>query len=132
MLFGDDYRLRRSAGVCTAMRDEALCGYTEADIAAGHGLWFEGSLVGETARTYIATLGRLAAQHPGTVYVFDQLDLWLVGGRGSHLVPGTLATGYLDTDHLSTWGSMYLWPYVCAAFDEWGFFDVEAGESVKK
>ena len=53
-----------------------------------------------------------------------QLDLWLDGsGGGSNLVPGTTTNGYMDEHHLTTEGGLYLWPYLCAAFDDWGFFD---------
>jgi len=37
-------------------------------------------------------------------------------------VPGTSLSSLLDGSHLSALGSMYLWPFACAAFRQFGFF----------
>eukprot|EP00966_Prymnesium_polylepis_P206147 4776617-Prymnesium_polylepis.1 len=46
----------------------------------------------------------------------------MANGQGSSLVPGTRTRGYTDKDHLNEHGALYLAPYICAAFDGWGFF----------
>ena len=50
--------------------------------------------------------------------------LWEVA-PGQHFwgnVPGTDTNAYYDTNHLLALGARYLSPYMCSAFEGWGFF----------
>ena len=38
-------------------------------------------------------------------------------------VPGTHVHAYADHTHIRRAGAMYLKPFVCSRFAEWGFFD---------
>ena len=38
-------------------------------------------------------------------------------------LPGTTVMAHTGTDHINRAGSMYLWPFLCAAFRGWGFFE---------
>ena len=95
--------------------------YTEADVAAGSGMeWAEPDV---TARTHMDRLRQLERAHPGVVHVFGLLDLFMVNGRGSNLIPGTSVNGYMDHDHLNYNGGVYAAAFLCAAFERWGFFN---------
>lgn len=73
-----------------------------------------------------AELAAFAARHPGVVYVFAQSGLW----RDTAAVPGTLTPATFDHSHLSKEGALYLTPYLCGAFERWGFFDGETRPAV--
>ena len=75
-----------------------------------------------TLYDYIDRFNTLHEEYPDTVFVFNQLELWMANGRGSNLIPGTMTNGFMDWEHLVPEGALYLWPYLCAAFNEWGFF----------
>ena len=82
----------------------------------------EGVLVGcpggcEGLRAYASSQGN-------DVKVFLQSPLWEVA-PGQHFwgnVPGTDTNAYYDTGHLLALGARYLSPYMCSAFEGWGFF----------
>lgn len=60
------------------------------------------------------------------VFAFIQTHLWQVapGSPAFHgNVPGTTTNAYYDHNHLLSPGTNYLGPYLCDAFNEWGFFD---------
>ena len=40
-------------------------------------------------------------------------------------VPGTTTLAYHDKDHLTSAGALYLWPYICAFFQEHGLLGFE-------
>ena len=44
-------------------------------------------------------------------------------GVCGYVVPGTHVPAYVDQAHLNLVGSLYLWPFFCAAFRQWGLFD---------
>ena len=61
------------------------------------------------------------------VHAFIQAHLW-ESPAGEHFwgqIPGTTANGYFDDGHLLAVGALYLWPYICSAFSQWGFFDTQ-------
>ena len=68
-----------------------------------------------------------AAKYPGVVYGFGQSGLWKDWAGAA--VPGSTALGFSDANpdnlntHLSYYGAAYIAPYLCAAFERWGFFD---------
>jgi len=69
-----------------------------------------------------AQMERFAAQHAGHVYVFAQTALWRRAATGA-AVPGTRRLAFMDQHHLNNVGALYLSPYLCDAFERWGFFD---------
>jgi hypothetical protein len=59
------------------------------------------------------------AQHPSTTYI--PLDHLMCGDNGracDAFIPGTGTFAYSDDNHLTPEGSIYLWPFLCAAFEE--------------
>jgi len=45
---------------------------------------------------------------------------------GPNVLP-THIVAYIDSDHLNHAGSTFLWPYLCSAFERFGFFRADAG-----
>jgi len=120
---GDTYAIRTTSRMCATPRRAAhFCSYSESELGFGWGyrLAHPGSI---TKRELLSRVKDFARAYEGTFHIFDQtLDLFMVNGHGSNLVPGTSTNAYYDEDHLNTDGALYLAPYICAAFDEWGFF----------
>jgi len=69
-----------------------------------------------------AQYAAFAARH-ADVYSFSQVALW-TGQKedeaNSH-VPGN-QNAFYDTTHLTVGGALYLAPYLCSAFRQWGFW----------
>ena len=66
-----------------------------------------------------------AASRPD-VFFFKQSDLWVQTPAGEQFtgqVPGTTTNAYNDQTHSLSVGALYLWPYICSALTQWGFFD---------
>ena len=131
VLIGDNYELKRSGSMCRPPNAVHLCSYTMADMRAGGGCSPHCELCAgdgrcprpDTILSFNSTLQHFADQHSEVVHFFSQLDLWLDhSGRGSNIIPGTNVNGYIDEHHLNPQGAKYLWPYMCAAFQEWGLF----------
>ena len=124
VLIGDNIYLPREPTGCVPP-ETALCEYSGSDLSTpGFGLFVTTPPTPGSPHSYMAALRAFEAEDPTTVHVFDQYDLWLDrDGKGSHLIPGTLTNGYLDQNHLAPDGALYLAPYLCHAFEEWGFFD---------
>ena len=64
-------------------------------------------------------MAALAASSSATVSFFDPHDLFCYdtpegGRRCGAAIPGTATVGYFDDNHLSTAGSLYLWPHLCS------------------
>lgn len=70
--------------------------------------------------------GESFAKSREDVYFFRSFGLFCTSteadGVCSGVVPGTDAIAYTDTRHLARAGAVYLAPYLCASFREWGFF----------
>lgn len=61
----------------------------------------------------------MLAQTPGTYYL--RLDsLMCAGGLCDAFIPGTSTFAYGDDNHLTTEASIYLWPWLCAFFQDSG------------
>lgn len=128
VLVNDDPQLPKDARMC--MRSPPnRCFYDGASYFTGSQPAWQLGVVPEneepkSLRAMETAIRRFAKRHRGVVYSFEQLDLWLdAQGHGSNIIPGTTTNGYADGHHLSKEGSLYLAPYICAAFDGWGFFD---------
>jgi len=68
----------------------------------------------------------IAEANPGEVYYFEMHDLFCTanpGGICGATVPGSTTFAYFDDSHLTRAGGLYLWPYLCAFFDDAGFFE---------
>ena len=70
-----------------------------------------------------------AIRYPGVVYTFD-VPRWafcsssIVGeGKCTGVIPGGHTLGYLGDKHINYAGAMYLAPFMCSQFADWGFFD---------
>ena len=74
-----------------------------------------------------AQMDAFAAKHPGTVYGFAQSGLWRDSAGAA--VPNTRFSAFREVTsgntHLSYLGAFYLAPYLCGAFERWGFFGGE-------
>ena len=70
-------------------------------------------------------LTNFARDHGDDVHAFIQGPLW-EETPGVHFwgqVPGTSRAAYKDDDHLLWYvAEAYLWPYMCSAFEDAGFF----------
>uniref|UniRef100_A0A7S4IWY8 SGNH domain-containing protein n=1 Tax=Prymnesium polylepis TaxID=72548 RepID=A0A7S4IWY8_9EUKA len=120
VLMQDWPAMKVSGILCRPPRGTSRCAYTEDDIANGAGIHDPGS---GTIRSLTEVLVNFANEFPDTVYAFDQTaDLLMQNGQGSNLIPGTRTNAYADFDHISHEGALYLAPYLCAAFDSWGFY----------
>ena len=116
VLMGDVYALDP---LCTS-RD---CPYSEDYISHGSGWRHPPRGSGLTKRGLLQLMIDVAREHAAHVHVFNStLDLFMANGQGSSWIPGTDIRAYLDYDHLSESGALYLAPYICAAFDSWGLF----------
>ena len=67
-----------------------------------------------------AMLAPLANEFPGVLYV-EIFHLFCDSQRCMAQVPGTSTFAFFDDSHLTTAGGLYLWPYLCAAFQAAGF-----------
>lgn len=108
-------RLRMSAVLCRPPSQTSNCAFTENELSTKR----DGQLGGQVDTQ---RLNDLEDEFRGVVHVFDALELFMQDGRGSNLVPGTSTNAYADFDHLSIEGAEYLAPYICSAFERWGFF----------
>lgn len=64
-------------------------------------------------------VGQLANDYSG-VHYFEIFDLFCDNKWCMPNVPGTNTFAYFDDSHLTTAGSLYLWPYFCAFFMQAG------------
>lgn len=131
VLLGDNYGLSRDGSLCRPTARTNPCAYSEASILSGFGCGSHQAPNGRcpspshnALRQYEAAMQAFADEHHDVVHFFPQLDLWLTpDGQGSNLIPGTRTNGYVDQGHVNRQGSLYLWPFLCDAFERWGFFD---------
>ena len=69
--------------------------------------------------------GQSFANEFSNVYYYNAGDLFCTSTSPTATcmanVPGMSLLAYFDQDHLSTIGAHYLWPYLCAAFQAFGF-----------
>jgi len=79
--------------------------------------------------TSVPAAEALAVEYPGEVYTLN-LPAWLlcsssvVGeGKCAGVVPGGNTLAYWGQKHINYAGAMYLAPFVCSQFADWGFFD---------
>jgi len=67
-----------------------------------------------------AQLASLTSESPGMLYV-EIHHLFCNSANCEGQVPGTTTWAFFDNSHLTTSGGLYLWPYLCAAFEAAGF-----------
>ena len=65
-------------------------------------------------------LAPLANEFSGILYM-EIWGLFCDSNNCMATVPGTSTFAYFDRDHLTVAGGLYLWPYLCAAFQNAGF-----------
>jgi len=63
------------------------------------------------------------AKTPDTYY-FKMDHLLCADGMCDAFIPGTSTFAYSDDNHVSTEGAIYLWPFLCAFFEESGLLGV--------
>ena len=89
----------------------------------------------QTAYASIAASGAVQREVEAKRFAYRHTDVFFLstwdlfcdtagGGARScgSLVPGTAFRSRWDNTHLNRAGSMYLWPYLCAAFEDRGLF----------
>jgi hypothetical protein len=67
-----------------------------------------------------ALLAPLAQESTGIAYI-EIHSLFCDSSRCMGQVPGTSTWAYFDDSHLTVSGGLYLWPYLCDAFEAAGF-----------
>ena len=65
---------------------------------------------------------RALSRESPSIHFFQPHDLFCTVTQCQAQVPGTTTFAYVDVHHLTTAGSMYLWPYLCSWFEGAAFF----------
>ena len=65
-------------------------------------------------------LAPLASEFTGVAYV-EIFHLFCDGTQCVPQVPGTTTFAFFDNSHLTAAGGLYLWPFLCSAFESAGF-----------